>query len=389
MDKQQALLFLDSLREKEKSLINRELAVAEREAAVAALKQVTLADAERAQQVIAKDKTDLAEKKRLLDEREALFISNISALPYMAGIIADYDTRGLDLLADQLDWGRNIERKKKVASIRELKRQTKLLIEEYKIAQYRLDYALKMFPALADFLETDYSQLHSVDFSKLPVENHDNVRAFLSEEEYVKLSTAQRNQLALDRYLTSHRRTNWQIGRDYENYVGYVYTHRGYSVEYYGSLHGLEDLGRDLIAVRSGHPTLIIQCKYWSSKKTIHEKHINQLYGTLMCYCFENNLPFEQVKGILVTNISISETARKFAKYLSIEVVEQFPLKQYPCIKCNINKDEYGKQTKIYHLPFDQQYDSCKIDRPGEFFAMTVAEAEAAGFRRAFKWYGE
>jgi hypothetical protein len=40
------------------------------------------------------------------------------------------------------------------------------------------------------------------------------------------------------------------------------------------------------------------------------------------------------------------------------------------------------------HLPFDQQYDSTKIKNKGEFYAVTVAEAEAAGFRRAFKWFG-
>lgn len=390
MERQQISFIANALKEKEAALAKREIAISEREAAISALKSVVLSDSEHAKRLIQEEKKVLAESKRSIEEREAILVaarSNLTALPYMAGIIADYDTRGLDILANKLDWGQNTDRAKKVTSIRELRRQTRILLEESKVAQYQLDYALKMFPALAEFLETDYSQLPSVDFSELSEENHDNVRSFLSKDEYAQLSTTQRNQLALDRYLTSHKRTNWQIGRDYENYVGYVYTHRGYKVEYYGSLHGLEDLGRDLIATHPDRPTLIIQCKYWSSKKIIHEKHINQLYGTLACYCFENDIPQAQVNGLLVTNITISDTARKFAKYLGIEVVEEFPLKQYPCIKCNINTDEYGKKTKIYHLPFDQQYDACKIDKPGEFFAMTVAEAEAAGFRRAFKWY--
>ena len=43
---------------------------------------------------------------------------------------------------------------------------------------------------------------------------------------------------------------------------------------------------------------------------------------------------------------------------------------------------------KIYHLPFDQQYDRCIINEPGEFYASTVAEAEKAGFRRAMRWRG-
>ena len=66
---------------------------------------------------------------------------------------------------------------------------------------------------------------------------------------------------------------------------------------------------------------------------------------------------------------------------------ENIEVDDYTCIKCNIGRDMYG-ETKIYHLPFDQQYDSTKISKKGEFYAMTVAEAEEAGFRRAFKWFG-
>ena len=57
----------------------------------------------------------------------------------------------------------------------------------------------------------------------------------------------ERNQLALDRYKASHKKSKWQIGRDYELYIGYRYSQSGYSVDYFGSYMGLEDLGRDLI----------------------------------------------------------------------------------------------------------------------------------------------
>ena len=75
------------------------------------------------------------------------------------------------------------------------------------------------------------------------------------------------------------------------------------------------------------------------------------------------------------------------ADYLNIKYKENNPLEEFPRIKCNINYRD-GIQTKIYHLPFDQQYDATKIDQPGEFYAMTVKDAEDAGFRRAFKWFG-
>jgi hypothetical protein len=55
-------------------------------------------------------------------------------------------------------------------------------------------------------------------------------------------------------------------------------------------------------------------------------------------------------------------------------------------IKCNINQ---GTKEKIYHLPFDQQYDRTKIlPELGEFYADTTAEAEEKGFRRAFRFSG-
>ena len=315
--------------------------------------------------------------------------SSLTALPYMAKIIADFDTRNLEILARQLDWGENQERKKKVRSLLELRRETADMLAHYKEAEYKLAYAIAMFPALADFLDADSQCIPELRLSDLTGEsNQDRVRNYLSDEEYRKLPSAERNQLALDRYRASRRKTNWQIGRDYEMYVGYKYEQKGYRVDYHGVRKGLEDLGRDLIAVGKGQ-TLIIQCKYWSSSKTIHEKHITQLYGTMVCYCYENNLPRDQVLGVLVTNIKISDTARKFAEYLGIGIAEEFPLGEYPCIKCNINRSAEGKTTCIYHLPFDQQYDSCVISGPGEFMAMTTAEAEAAGFRRAYRWHSQ
>ena len=52
-------------------------------------------------------------------------------------------------------------------------------------------------------------------------------------------------------------------------------------------------------------------------------------------------------------------------------------------IKCNINQ---ATNERIYHLPFDQQYDRTKIiPALGECYVRTVAEAESLSFRRAFR----
>jgi hypothetical protein len=79
--------------------------------------------------------------------------------------------------------------------------------------------------------------------------------------------------------------------------------------------------------------------------------------------------------------------ARRFAKELGIELEEKFKMdQQYPCIKCNVSG---VGGAKIYHLPFDQQYDNVKIEpHKGEFYCSTVDEAEKNGFRRAYKWKG-
>jgi len=62
------------------------------------------------------------------------------------------------------------------------------------------------------------------------------------------------------------------------------------------------------------------------------------------------------------------------------------PLEQYPCIKCNVSLRD---SEKIYHLPFDQQYDKTVIGHHKlECYVATVEEAERLGFRRAFRWHG-
>lgn len=312
------------------------------------------------------------------------FESNLSAIPYMAGMIADIETYGLENLALGLSWGYSQKRLDKVKSIREIRKDARAMVEKNKDAQYQLAYLLELFPSLIDIIECDFAQLPVIQVKELS--DYDAVRDYLSKEEYTSLTVTERNQLALDRYNSSHNKTKWQVGRDYEQSVGYQYRQKGYDVDNYGAYMGLEDLGRDIIAKKDEN-ILIIQCKYWSSIKQIHEKHITQLYGTTASYCIENHVDPSKVQGVLITNIHLSDTARKMASYLGIKCMENYSMKPYPCIKCNIGHDEFG-ETKIYHLPFDQQYDATKINKRGEFYAMTVAEAEAAGFRRAFKWFG-
>lgn len=168
----------------------------------------------------------------------------------------------------------------------------------------------------------------------------------------------------------------------YERFLGQQYESEKWSVQYVGALKGFEDMGRDLICEKEGKK-IIIQAKYWAADKTIHEKHIFQLYGTVLCYEIENDLPARSVTPVFVTSAKLSEVSKKAAERLGIEVkIKKFD-SGYPMIKCNISNNN----EKIYHLPFDQQYDRVKISKDGEFYALTVEEAELKGFRRAMRYF--
>jgi hypothetical protein len=206
----------------------------------------------------------------------------------------------------------------------------------------------------------------------------------VTSAEYERLSSAERNQLALDRYWQK-KKSSWELGRDYERFTGYQYEMDGWGVSYQGIVEGLADLGRDLVAVKDNRVE-IVQCKYWSKDKVIHEKHIFQLYGTLVAFRIDHPEP-KDVCPVFITSTSLSDRAKQFAEALRVRVFERRPFERYPCIKCNISRRD---ATKIYHLPFDQQYDRTLVEQERlERYVATAEEAEKLGFRRAFRWRGE
>lgn len=239
-----------------------------------------------------------------------------------------------------------------------------------------LSFLLSVFPSLQSHLDTYISS--ASDQSKHP----SSVSSYLKKEDYQALSKTELLQLALDRYIASHKKTDWQVGRDYELAVGHEFIRAGFRVDFNGISEKYNDLGRDLIAYK-GRDTYIVQCKYWGKGKTIQEKHISQLYGTATYYRFLH--PLENVHPVFVTNVRFSSTAEKFALHLNVELRALHPLVEFPRIKCNIGHDKDGATTMIYHLPMDPQYDSVKITGVGECYATTVEEAELYGFRHAEK----
>jgi hypothetical protein len=321
----------------------------------------------------------IEEGQRLI---ETMLANRFAGIEMVAQAWADFELARGDIEAEELVrkshpayQAADVVRAKsrEVASLR---RRAKYLEQVVRLYEWHVPWLTE----LRDVEEEEsYAKLAAVDVEP----DADPVAGWLTREEWASLPTIDRNQRALDRYWKA-KKSRWQIGRDYERYVGYLYECEGFEVTYYGIERGLEDLGRDVIA-RKGHLVEVAQCKRWSSEKTIHEKHVFQLFGTVTAFQIDN--PTTHVAGRFVTTTALSERARAFAERLQIKVDEGFALdEQYPCIKCNVST---SAGERIYHLPFDQMYDATVIHRErGEFYARTVKEAEDAGFRRAFKWHG-
>jgi len=214
-------------------------------------------------------------------------------------------------------------------------------------------------------------------------QDDDPICLFIKQSERRTLGAPERNQLALDRYSNPQRRKSlWQVGIEYERYVGYYYEQQGYKVEFHGVLKEKEDLGIDLICTKD-RETLIVQCKRLSIKKKIpvRENVIAQIYGASKYYGIENKV--KNIKPVIVTSYRLSEEARKFAKHLKVEVMDDFGMEEYPLIKCNIS---HTGNKKRYHLPFDKYYDKIVIgDKEGESYVSTVEEAMKKGFTRRTK----
>lgn len=340
---------------------------------------------------------DIIEKReeainRIVDEKSVGF-------PWLANAIAEFYQYKDEEIAYYLE-NKSHPAHAKATEVRHVATEKKEWIKKCKELEYLIFQYESLFPELKDYVDEDLEPLKqrfSESTKNDTDENEDPVLNYITREEYDSLPSVIKNQIALDRYYSSKKKP-YQIGRDYERYVGYLYEKKGYKVNYFGIKEGLSDLGRDLICTKDDKIE-IVQCKYWKTTKTIHEKHVNQLYGTVVQFFLDYNQKPDQkaqltlfpdiiksgsIKATLYTSTSLSDTALKFADVLGITVYQNQSFEKYPVIKCNIN----SKKEKIYHLPFDQQYDNTMICKPGECYVTTVREAEDLGFRRAYRWSG-
>lgn len=322
--------------------------------------------------------------------KQAFDTSYISGRKWLAEFIAESQKSRDDEISFQLEVKK---RPALVASqeVRAAKAEKRDVSKKLKFLEYQLKSYKEYFPFLEEYEDAILGE--AVDLTESEngldaLEEADPVLKFVEKNEYERLPSAVRNQLALDRYLRKPFSQSG-IGRFYERYLGYRYEVDGWSVRYQGIIDGYEDLGRDLICSK-GDKVHIVQAKCWSINKKIHEKHVFQLFGTLQLFKMDLDqfsLFDPKIKAVLVTSTVCSDIARKAASLLKIELRENTPLeKTYPLIKCNVGKQS---REKIYHLPFDQQYDRVIITpSEGEYYVKTAAEAENLGFRRAYRYRG-
>lgn len=325
------------------------------------------------------------------EERHVKIADDIIAadpLKAVASYYADYT-----LLLHEID-EYNLRHKTRPAfkaaeAIAEIRKHAKEEICKLKEAEYKVQFLLDAFPELSSYIES-YADLKMLsDYNSVDEfeEERDRVRDFLTQEEWNSLSTTERNQLALDRYI-KRQKSNWQIGRDYEMCCAWHLEQNGYEVTRFGIEKGFHDLGRDLIASKimpnGSTQILIIQCKFWSHEREIKENVIAQLYGTYFAYLREHRIESTNPRiyvypVIMFPHFSrLSDVAKEFCDKLGV-LIRSTNYVDFPRIKCNVNRG------RIYHLPFDQQYDRTMICNKDEFYAWTVKEAEAKGFRRAMR----
>ncbi len=272
-----------------------------------------------------------------------------------------------------------------------------------RLANYLLDYSRYLAPWLDEYVGMDAEELDQIikeihsSWEKKEQEFDEEFKRHFGPK-YEELTPSERLPKKLEWYWGKPNKSDWQIGRDYERYIGYLWEKKGWDVYYHGKK-GYEDLGRDLIA-KKGNSVEIIQCKRWAQEKLVHEKHIYYLFGTTVEYFLENSGSQAQLqlslfpdlvrKGKvvpkLITTTDISPKAAQVAKLLGV-AIEKIPFERYPSVKCNVSR---RTGEKIFHLPFDQQYDTILIEEERlECYVETVAKAEALGFRHAYRWKGE
>lgn len=150
---------------------------------------------------------------RIFGERKIQF-------PWLATAIADFHALEAERDAKMLE-SKKHPAVRAAAEVREhgsKRREAERLARQMR---YRAEYYEKLFPWLADYVGDDVPDF-AVEVGGTTETSDDPVRIWLTEAEYKNLSIIEKNQMALERWKTK-KRSNWEIGREYERFIGYNY----------------------------------------------------------------------------------------------------------------------------------------------------------------------
>ena len=215
-------------------------------------------------------------ERRLSEKSEALnriYSERVQSQPWLASYYAD--------LYQSFDekWVLHLRNKNRPAEQKagEVDKLIHGELREWRLRAKRSEYQLNFYESLFPWL-LDFKEVPPMDAFKYvsdgPSDDDERavMRDYLSPAEWNDLPIAEKYQLALDRYI-KRSKTNWEVGIEYERYIGYLCESRGYRVRYYGATMKKEDMGRDLILQR-GKKVILIQCKRWAREKVIRENHV-------------------------------------------------------------------------------------------------------------------
>jgi Restriction endonuclease len=335
------------------------------------------------------DQAEANEKQLTQNNNELVRLVNerSNAMPWLTTLAADLHWVQDERAAKHLESKRHPARNA-AESVRAHAQEKRDLRIENSLFRYRIALMEHLVPWLKDVAFEDAETVAEQELLDT-YDSTDPAAGWLSKDEWERLPPADRYQQALDRYRI-RRKSDWEVGRDFERFIGFQLESQGYKVVYHGAIKGFDDFGRDLIATDWTGKVLLVQCKRWSTHRSIPEAVLFQLFGSAVSYYVEKtgstptdlNFIFSHIEPWLYSTASVHQRIREIALVMGVRIKDDVVVEDWPMIKCNIATNG----DRIYHLPMDQQYDRVMIAKEGECYVRTVVEAESLNFRRAKRW---
>ncbi len=315
--------------------------------------------------------------------------------PWLAKAYAEFFYLQDMRLAAELEKSAGVAREKIVA-VREMASQRRIAEEKLRLATYLLEYYECLFPRLAEFRDSGIDELIADREKALMEQLHmDPIGNWLSDRETRELPPTVQLQTAVARFQAA-RTSKWQLDQDYERFLAHRYETQGWQVRFIALQEEFPEFLRVLLALKGGQ-TWLIQGRHTPFQPLFIEKLLLNFFflgvetvrnlraqnpGDLSLGDYLRALETGTFKLVFVTSQVLPESAQALARLLNITVDTGQAPEPFPAVKGR--QDASTGERRLY-LPFDREYDNLNIEETTEAYFATVAEAEAAGFKRVIK----